>query len=74
MKTGPWQKASKGKSSAAGLLVDSPQDADIILMLNTLGDSQGEAPLQATVRTVILLPGIFLSLQRPWVTTNPGVM
>ena len=33
-------------------MVDAPQDADIILMLNTPGESQGEAPLQALVRTV----------------------
>ena len=49
----PLAESVKGQIfGCGGLLVDSPQDADIILMLNTPGDSQGEAPLQATVRTV----------------------
>lgn len=49
----PLAESVKGQIfGSGGLLVDSPQDADIMLMLNTPGESQGEAPDQAVVRTV----------------------
>ncbi|HOQ74910.1 MAG TPA: DUF4127 family protein [Bacillota bacterium] len=49
----PLAESVKGQVfGSGGLVVDAPQDADIILMLNTPGESQGEAPLQALVRTV----------------------
>lgn len=49
----PIAESVKGQVfGAGGILVDSPQEADIILFLNTPGEKQGEAPRQHTVRTV----------------------
>lgn len=49
----PIAESVKGQIfGAGGILVDSPQDADIILFLNTPGEKQGEAPHQHIVRTV----------------------
>lgn len=49
----PLGESIKGQIYAAGgLLVETPQEADFMLFLNTPGESQAEAPHQATATTV----------------------
>lgn len=48
----PIAESVKGQVfGVGGLIVDSPQDADIVLLLNTPGERQGEAPNQHRDRT-----------------------
>lgn len=49
----PLGESIKGQVYASGgILVESPQEADFILFLNTPGESQAEAPNQETASTV----------------------
>lgn len=49
----PLGESIKGQIYAAGgILVESPQEADVMLFLNTPGESQDEAPNQDTATTV----------------------
>lgn len=49
----PLGESIKGQIYAAGgILVESPQEADVMLFLNTPGESQAEAPHQETATTV----------------------
>ena len=69
----PLAESVKGQVfGSGGLVVDAPQDADIILMLNTPAKARAKRRCRHWFAPLTLPPATSRSSFRPWATTRTG--